>query len=164
MLLGVIYLISLTVAEVLYVTDSITAVLFLSILKALLVGFFGILFTQVILLKIYPYTKQKVKVIWRLPFIATLVGYYFEYEYFPLICGGYWLISFLALAVKWKDYRVIISHIILYIFPIVGMIYIEVNRLGILNIILITLIFISKNIWNISIINMNFKIEGSKSV
>jgi hypothetical protein len=163
-LLDVMFLVSLVIAEVFYITDNISSVLFLTVLKTLLVGFFGILFTQVILIKVYPYTKQKMKVLWRIPIIASLVGYYFEYEYFPVICAGYWFISFLALAVKWKDYRILISHIVLYVFPIVGMIYIEVNRLWILNIILIALIFLSRNIWNISIINMKFKIEGSESV
>jgi hypothetical protein len=144
--------------------DVINALQFINIFKTSIVGFFGVLFTQVILLKIYPYTKQKTKVLWRIPIIAALVGYYFEYEYFAMICAGYWAISFLALAIKWKEYRIIISHLILYIFPIVGMIYIEVNKLWILNIILIALIFLSRNLWSLSIINMKFKIEEFESV
>lgn len=162
-LLGHMLMLSLSVSEVFFIVDRITAYEFLNISKVTLVGIFAIIFTQTILLKVYPYTKQKIKVLWRIPIIGMLVGYYFEFQYLSFICIGYWLAAMIALCVKYRDYRVLIPRLAIIVLPAFALFYVKIESLWLLNIVVLFLLLGSRSLNNISIINMKFKMKG-KSV
>ena len=151
------------IVQVLYIVDQLTLTIFMDMARCILIGLYGALFTRIIALKIYPYTKQKIKVLWRVPLIALLVGYYFELKYLPFLCGGYLLIAVGILLRNYKEYRVIVPNVLLYILPILGMIYFFEAKLWIFNIIVFVILILSQSLWHYSIANMLFKIKESRA-
>lgn len=149
------------VGETLYIFDQISQQYFVMIYKLSVAGLFGLVFAHTVLIRIFPYSKQKSKVIWRIPIISMLVGYYFELKYLPIICAGYLLISVLALLVKAKEYRVIYPKILILIIPVIGLFFIDTNLLWTINIVYFLILLLIQNIWELAIVNMKFKIEGS---
>lgn len=146
------------ISEVALLVDQISFRHFELVFKTSITTTFSIFMTLISFIAINQLTAKKIKTLWRIPLTGFFAGLYFELKYMAMICAAYYFINFVIL---WKErvkFRYLISKLVLLFPAIVGIFYVELNNLYILNIILLWVIIFGSPI--ITLANINSAIPG----
>lgn len=147
----------LLISQVAYLTELLGYQQIHQVQKALITSMFSfvLLFTSYINIEVLD--KKKLQVLWKIPIIGLLAGFFFEYKYIVLIAVGYWMGSLIALQLSSKNHRFFMKKLGWLLPAVASLIYFEPVLFHGLNITLILIIIGSSPILDLVLINSHFK-------
>lgn len=130
-------------------------------IRVLITSLFSYILLITTYLTIKLMNKKKRQVLWKVPIVGALAGFYFEFNYIPYICTGYLIVSTFILYSAKGDYGYLVKKLLRLIPAIAAVYFINDYKILALNITLILIIIGISPILDLVLISSKFKKANS---